>query len=278
MIMLERYFQYQAELSQKESHMQCPDDCSGPGCWMTEVIVETTLFDLIRFCQALQTPVSRLFIEHCYIGLENSDIDPRYMRLLIKMKKPCKFLQKARCRVHGSKPLTCVLFPEFHQLSGKLPDLIHNPIFSGFPCLKEKIIVSPARAEALKMLRQMSRQEEAVSNYFLFDTPSFIIDSKPLTKLLKQRRHNDRSYACEDYERLVSGVIKSTGFFNEMMGKIYQLDSRPAKERLYAKLEDDELLKSLLEKIDRSDAIYRLKGNVFIQRKRILRKPEVIYL
>ncbi|MBL7181407.1 MAG: hypothetical protein ISS65_14560 [Desulfobacterales bacterium] len=275
---MERYFQHQAELAQKECNLRCPEDCSAPGCWMAEVIVEVSLFDLIRLSLVLNTPVSSLFFQHCFIGLENLEINSRYQRLLIKLKKPCNFLQKAHCRVHGSKPLNCILFPEYHQLKGMIPDLVNNPIFKGFPCLKAEIKVSQARSNALETLRGMSCREEALSNHFIFDTPSFIIDSKPLTKLLKQDQSKDLSGSMQDYEQLVSVVLKSSGFFEGIMNSIYQLDTRLGKESLFEKLKDDALMKPLLEKLNRPDAIYRLKGNRFIRLKRTLQPPEVIFM
>lgn len=275
---MERYFQHQAELASQACNWRCPEDCDAPGCWMAEVIVQVNLFDLIRLSLILNTAVSVLFLQHCFMGLEDSEIDPRYQRVLIKLKKPCNFLQKAICRVHGSKPLNCVLFPEYHQVKGIIPHLVNNPIFKGFPCLRAEIKVSQARSKALETLRAMSCREEALSNQFLFNTPSFIIDSKPLTKLLKQRGLKGPSGSLQDYEQLLRSVLKPSGFFDGIMDKIYQLDTRPGKESLYEKLGNDDLMKPLLEKLNRPDSIYRLKGHQFMRLKRTLQPPEVFFM
>ena len=92
--MLNDYFRHQAGIINIESHFRCPDDCNAPGCWMEDVIAETTLFDLIRL-----------------------------KRLLVKMKKPCPFLCGNRCLVHDAKPLNCILFPEYYEIEGLLPEL-----------------------------------------------------------------------------------------------------------------------------------------------------------
>ncbi|MBW1724960.1 MAG: hypothetical protein JRE61_10365 [Deltaproteobacteria bacterium] len=67
--MLDDYFQHQADLSDLECNLHCPNDCSAPGCRMADVIVEATLFDLIRLGRFLNTPVSHLFSQDCYLGL-----------------------------------------------------------------------------------------------------------------------------------------------------------------------------------------------------------------
>ena len=86
--MLDDYFQHQADLSDLECNLRCPNDCSAPGCWMADVIVEVTLFDLIKLSQILNIPVSRLFSQHCRLGLVNCEFDLRYKKFLIKLKKP----------------------------------------------------------------------------------------------------------------------------------------------------------------------------------------------
>ena len=65
--MLDDYFQHQADLSDLECNLRCPNDCSAPGCWMADVIVEATLFDLIKLSRVLNIPVSRLFPRHCHL-------------------------------------------------------------------------------------------------------------------------------------------------------------------------------------------------------------------
>ena len=148
--MMESYFQHQTDLAKQECKMQCPDDCSAPGCRLAEVIVETTLFDLIRLSLVLNTPVSSLFLQHCHLGLQGCEQNPRYHRLLIKLKKPCHFLEKKRCAVHVSKPLNCVLFPEYHHIKGLVSELAKGQVFCKFPCLKNEIFISDQRSTALK--------------------------------------------------------------------------------------------------------------------------------
>ena len=235
-IMIETYFQYQAKLAATESALECPQDCNASGCWRGDVIVEVSLFDLIRLSQVLDNPVSALFFNHCYLGLQASDLNPRYHRLIIKLKKPCYFLEKSRCAVHSSKPLHCILFPEYHQISGHWSKLAKSPVFRSFPCIKNKILVSEQRGRALKELRKISSREEACSYDFLFGLPSFIVDSKPLTTRLKQAYHKDRAITLKDHERLVGEKLKSTGFLDSIVAKISQLDTRKTIESLILKI------------------------------------------
>jgi len=210
--MPDRYFQYQAGLAETKSDFQCPKECDAPGCWMDDINVEVTLFDLVRLSLDLNTPVSDLFFRHCHIGLGVFEINPRYKRLLVKLKKPCPFLKETRCEVHGSKPLSCILFPEYHYIKGLLTELAKRPAFDRFPCLREEIIVSDKRSKALKELKKMGNREEALSSYLLFDAPSFIIDSKPLTRLLKKENPKKEPFTIRDYSRLVHEKLKPTGF------------------------------------------------------------------
>jgi hypothetical protein len=85
------YFRYQDDIFNIESNFRCPDDCNAPGCWMTNIIVEATLFDLIRLSRTLNIPVSHLFSQYCRIGLMTSEVNIRYKKLLLKMKKTLPF-------------------------------------------------------------------------------------------------------------------------------------------------------------------------------------------
>ena len=274
---MESYFQHQTDLAQKECKMQCPDDCRAPGCRLAEVIVEATLFDLIRLSLALNTPVSSLFLQHCHLGLQSCEQNLSYHRLLIKLKKPCHFLENTRCKVQGSKPLACVLFPEYHQIKGLVPELVKSPIFRKFPCLKGDILISDQRSTALKMLRKMSSREDALSGFVLFETPRFIIDSKPLTKQLKKENPDKKPIALKAYDRLINVKLKPTGLFDIINGKISRLDTRAGMESLFEKLKDDELMKPLLEKRASPEIVHKLKGNSLKRLKRRLQPSEVYF-
>ena len=276
--MIERYFQYQADLAVTESNMLCPEDCDAPGCRMADVIVEVSLFDLIRLSLALNTPVSSLFLNHCHFGFQSCELNPRYLSLLIKLEKPCHFLQKSRCKVHGFKPLNCVLFPEYHQIIGLIPELSKRPVFNRFPCLKSEIAVSDKRSEALKKLRKMSSREEALSCYFLLGIPSFIIDSKPLAKQLKRSGLKSKSFSIPDYDRLLKEELKTIGLFDGIMDKVALLDTRQQMESFFSQLEDKTLIRSLLEKMAKPEIVFRVDGNRLKPMKKHLQRPEIIFM
>jgi Fe-S-cluster containining protein len=276
--MIERYFQYQADLAVTESNMLCPEDCAAPGCQMADVIVEVSLFDLIKLSLALNTPVSSLFLNHCHFGFQSCELNRRYLRLLIKLEKPCHFLQKSRCKVQGFKPLNCVLFPECHQILGLIPELAKRPVFNRFPCLKSEIAVSKERSNTLKKLKKMSKREEALSRYFLIGTPSFIIDSKSLDKPLKRSILKIKSFTVRDYDRLVEKKLKTTGLFDGIMDKLALLDTRRHMESFFSQLEDKTLIRSLLEKMEQPEIVFRLDGNRLKPMKRHLQRPETIFM
>lgn len=276
--MLDSYFQYRAHLAELECNFRCVEDCNAPGCWMADVIVEVTLFDLIGLSLVYKTPVSSLFFHHCHIGLQNCEFNLRYKQIVVKLKKPCHFLQETGCMVHGSKPLNCVLFPEYHQIKGLLPELARRPIFCMFPCLKSAIAVSDKRSEALKKLGRMSQREEALSCYLLFGAPSFIINIKPLTKQLKRENPKNRQYSVQDYDRLLGEKLKPTGLFDGIMDEVSKLETRPGMESLFEKLEDNALMRPLLEKMVRPEVIHRLMGDHVKQLRRYLQRPEVAFM
>jgi Fe-S-cluster containining protein len=277
-MMLERYFQYQADLAATERNMLCPEDCDAPGCWMTEVVVGVSLFDLIRLSLALNTPVSSLFLNHCRFGFQCNELNPSYVNLLIKLEKPCPFLQKARCRVHSFKPFDCVFFPEYHQIAGLLPELANRPVFKKFPCLKSKITLSDQRSQALKELKKMSNREEALSCYFLLEIPSFIIDTKPLVKQLKKSGLKSKSFSAENYHRHLYEKLKSTGLFDSIMDKVTRLDTRQEMERIFSQLENKTLIKALLEKKARPEIVYRVDENRLKPVKRYLQRSDLIFM
>jgi len=276
--MLDDFFQHQAELSDLECNLRCPNNCSAPGCWMADVIVEVTLFDLIKLSQILNIPVSRLFSQHCRLGLMNCEFDLRYKKFLIKLKKPCFFLMEKRCRVHGSKPLSCVLFPEYQQIKGLIPELTRNPIFSGFPCLENPIVVSDKRNRALKNLRRMSLMEQALSSYVLFGVPSFIVDSKPLKKRLKRDHPKGRVFSIQDYDRLLYEMLKSNGFFEKVMGKISALDQRARMKNIFEKLNDRITMRYLMKDLVRPKVVHRLENEHIKRFKRNLHPPAIHFM
>lgn len=276
--MIETYFQYQVKLAETESSLECPEDCNAPGCWMGDVIVEVSLFDLIRLGQVLNTPVSTLFFNHCYLGLQTCEFNPRYQRLVIKLKKPCHFLEKSRCAVHGFKPLNCLLFPEYHQIIGQWPKLAENRVFRSFPCIKSGITVSDERKRALKKLGRISSRQEACSYDFLLGLPSFIIDSKPLTRQLKQACHKDRTVTLKDYERLLEKKLESTGLLDIIVTKISQLDTRKSTERLIETVQDDVLMEPLLATKNCPEVVHSIKDKQFKRLKRKVQQPEVAFI
>ena len=277
-MMLERYFQYQADLAATERNMLCPEDCDAPGCWMSEVVVSVSVFDLIRLSLALNTPVSSLFLNHCRFGFQCNELNPRYLNLLIKLEKPCPFLQKTRCRVHSFKPFDCVFFPEVHQIAGLLPELANRPVFKKFPCFKSKITVSDQRSQALKELKKMSTGEEALSWYFLLEIPCFIIDTKPLVKQLKKSGLKSKSFSAENYRRVLYEQLKSTGLFDGIMDKVTRLDTRQEMESLFSQLENKTLIKALLEKKESPEIVFRVDENRLKPVKRYLQRPDLIFM
>jgi len=276
--MLDSYFQHKADLADIECNFRCPDDCNAPGCWMDDVIIEVNLFDLIKLSPVLGTPVSVLFSQYCRLGLLICEFNPRYKRLLIKLKKPCLFLMGRRCLVHDSKPLNCVLFPEYQQIKGLLPELSRNPIFYTFPCLKKPIVVSDKRNNALKELRRMCLSEEALSCYYLFGVSSFIVDSKPLKKKLKRNNPKNRVFYLQDYDRLLHEELKSSGFFESIMEKISILDERTSKENLFEKLNDSRMMRRLLEEMTRPQVVHRLESEHIKRLKRNLLPPAIVFM
>lgn len=276
--MMKRYFQHQADLAGTNSDFLCPEDCDAPGCWMEDTIVEVTLFDLIRLGKELDIPVSVFFADHCRVGLQACETNPRYMRLLIKVRKPCCFLKDARCLVQRSKPLICILFPEYQQIAGLLPELSKLPVYRHFPCLKKEVRLSDERRAALKTLRSMSRKEEALSCFYLFGISSYIIDAKPLTRQLKNDTPGNRSFPITAYEKLLGETLEPAGFFKAVMEKVRTLDTKEGMEDIFAKLEDSERMGGLLEQMLKPTFAHIIKGGKIKPVRRILQRPDIIFL
>lgn len=258
---MERYFKHQADLAGTGCNFQCPEGCNAPGCCMEGIIIGVTLFDLIRLSPALDRPVSGIFKDHCRLGLQSYVLNPRYKHLLIKLKNPCHFLRESRCMVHGSKPLNCVLFPEYHQMKGMVNELCRRPIFRMFPCLNGRIVISDSRKKALKTLRRMSQREEAFSYDLLFGAPSFIIDPKPFTRQLKRDLPGKRLYSIEDYDGLLVEQLKLTGLLDHIRAQVTELDTNQGRERLFEKLKDDTVMEPLLEKLLQPEIFHRFNKN-----------------
>jgi len=274
--MQNNYFQHQAHILDIECNFRCPDDCNAPGCRKFNIIVEVTLFDLIRLGQVLNTPASHLFSQYCHLGLMICEENIRYKRLLIKMKKPCHFFSGNQCVVHDAKPLNCTLFPELYHIKGMLPELSKNPLFYTFPCLKKPMFISEKRIKALKQLRKMSRMEQALSYAYLFGVPSFIIEEKSLRKKLRRSHPKHRNLSLQDYDNLLNKLLKSYGFIESVMGKISRLNAEPEIKNLFEKLSDRVMMEHLMEKMVRPMVVHKLRKDDIKQLKRSLH-PSAIY-
>jgi Fe-S-cluster containining protein len=276
--MLNNYFQHQAHIADVECNFRCPKDCNAPGCRKADIIVEVTLFDLIKLGRLLNTPVSHLFSQHCRLGLTVCKDNIRYMNLLIKMKKPCLFLSGNQCDVHDVKPLSCTLFPELYQIQGVLPELSKKPLFDSFPCLKKPIVISEMRTKALKRLERMSLQEQALSYAYLFGIPNFIIDKKPLRKKLRQSHPKQRNLFLQDYDNLLNELLKSYSFIESVMEKISRLDAESEIKNLFEKLSDRVMMEDLIEKMVRPVVVHRLKRDGIKQLKRRLYPSAICFM
>lgn len=257
--MMERYFEHQANLAGTDCNFQCSEECNAPGCCVEGIIIGLTLFDLIRLSPALDKPASGIFNDHCQLGLQDYVLNSRYKHLIVRLKNPCHFLRESRCFVHGSKPLNCVLFPEYHQIKGLLNELRRQPIFRMFPCLNGEIAISEKRKKALQTLRGMSLREEALSYHLLFGVPSFIIDPKPFTRRLKRESPGKRLFSIQDFDRLLDDQLRSTGVFDRVMDRVSELDTKKGRERLFEKLKDDASITPILEKLNQPEIVHRFK-------------------
>jgi Fe-S-cluster containining protein len=276
--MLNNYFQHQSHIVDMDCDFRCPDDCSAPGCRKVGIVVEVTLFDLIRLGRFLDTPVSKLFSQHCHLGLIVRKTNINHMNLLIKMKKPCIFLSGTQCEVHEDKPLSCKLFPELYHIQGLLPELSKKPLFHSFPCLKKTIVVSEKRKEALKKLNRMRLREQALSYAYLFGMPKFIIDKRPLRKKLHQIHSKHRRLSIQDYDNLLVKQIEMSGFIENVAEKISGLDTKAEIKNLFEKLNDGVMMEDLMKKTICSTVVHRLEKNNIKKIKGSLIPPATCFI
>jgi Fe-S-cluster containining protein len=273
--MLNNYFQHQTDIARIECNFRCPADCDAPGCRKPDIIVEVSLFDLIRLDRFLNTPVSHLFSEYCHLGLMIIKDNIRYKRLLIKMKKPCLFLSGNQCVVHYAKPLNCRLFPEHYHIKGLAKKLSKNPLFFSFPCISKSIDISEKRKDALKRLKRMSLSEQALSYAYLFGVPSYVIDEKSLRKRLRQSHSKPRTMSLQAYDNLLNKFLKSYPFIENATKKISRLDSESEIKNLFDKLSNRVMMEHLMEKMDRPAIVHRLKRDDIKQLNRSLYPPAI---
>jgi Fe-S-cluster containining protein len=276
--MLNSYFQHQTKLIDTDCNFRCPDDCNAPGCRKAGIIVEVTLFDLIKLGRFLNTPVSHLFSQHCRLGLTVCKYNIRYMNLLIKMKKPCLFLSGNQCSVHDVKPLSCRLFPELYQIQGVLPELSKRPLFHSFPCMRKPSVVSEMRKKAIRKLERMSLHEQALSYAYLFGIPNFIIDKKHLRKKLRQIHPKHRKLFLQDYDNLLNNLLKSYSFIESVKEKISRLDTESGINHLLEQLSDRVMMEDLIEEMVQPVVVHRLKRDGIKQLKRSVHPPAICFM
>jgi hypothetical protein len=136
--------------------------------------------------------------------------------------------------------------------------------------MKKPIVISEKRKKALKKLRRMGLQEQALSYAYLFGVPSFIIAEKPLRNKLRRIQPKYRNLSLQDYDKLLNKLFKSYSFIESVKEKMYRLDTESEIKNLFEKLNDHVMMEHLMEKMVRPEVVHKLKRDNIKQLKRIL--------
>jgi len=158
-----------------------------------------------------------------------------------------------------------------------VPELSKNPLFNTFPCLKKPMDISAKRIKALKKLRRMSLQEQALSYTYLLGVPSFIIDEKSLRKKIRQSHPKYQTLSLQDYDILLNKLLKSYSFIENVLEKISKLDADSEINNLFEKLRNRVMMERLMEKMVRPGVIHRLERNDIKQLKRYIYPPATCF-
>jgi len=176
---MDSYLKERSRAFNEGSTFSCPDSCERYGCKELDLHITISLVDLIAISMTSGRRASDLFKDHCKLGFDPLDEkEPWIGRLTVELRKPCSFLDGKKCGVYAGRPVACALFPEAFSTIEEGQTALQKDIFRKFPCIRNRVPVSPERAKVLQQLMQISGREIFLSDFYLFGISPLIIDLK----------------------------------------------------------------------------------------------------
>jgi Fe-S-cluster containining protein len=252
--------------------------------------VPVTVFDVMGTAIHKSEPIQEVFQNNYHLGLLEREGFDWIKSVSLKLKKPCPFLDHQRCSIYKFRPLSCILFPEYHAVVGTLPTLAAQPHYKDYLCLREHFSVPKRRARTIRTLARMFQQELLVSDTYLFDRSPFLIDfSNCLEELV---RHSRKTFHKLQDTQSVPSVTIPLGSFEMMFSETFakctpltELDARiqrladdEQRKKMFSDLNDTKLLKSLASGDSDRSYVYRyVNGELQVQRRSLI-PSEVMFL
>jgi Fe-S-cluster containining protein len=176
---MDSYLKERSSAFNEGSTFSCPDSCERYGCKELDLHITISLVDLVAISMTSGRRASDLFKDHCKLGFDPLDEkEPWIGRVTVELRKPCSFLDGKKCGVYAGRPVACALFPEAFSIIEEGQTALQKDIFRKFPCIRNRVPVSPERAKVLQQLMQMSGREMFLSDFYLFGISPLIIDLK----------------------------------------------------------------------------------------------------
>jgi len=279
------YLQTRARLASLESTFQCDPTCKRPGCKNADLQVQVSVLDLLGAALHLGESLPAIFSRYYTLGLFE-DLRGEWLRkVAVKLKKPCPFLENDLCGIYPVRPLPCILFPEYLVWQGTFEEKAGAAHFRDFLCLKQPILLSPARTGVMGELMGMWARESLISSFYLFNHGPCRLDFGNLTgELLQAAEGSGNAAAAEKPEpgRTIPHPVLERFFHERFAGfppfaeageKIEHLQTREGQAQFLRLFHDDRLFRKLKRSNDDRAVVFRLEKGKFRAKKRSLISP-----
>lgn len=283
------YFLTRSLLAARYSEFTCHPDCSRPGCKSSLMQVPVTLHDVLAAASASNQPVAETFRRNYCLGLTTVGSHESIFRVVLKVQKPCPWLQNELCSIYPIRPLACMLFPESHILAATSQLLAQQWDFSDYACFRTELAISRERAGVIRALRGLLQKELLVSDSHLFGSSPFLVDLTTLATDLcphggmaenpsLQSAANGVQLSLVDLDAAFREHFFCCSPFAELEEKWVELENFGVRASLFALLENKRALQKLQNRCDGSHHVFRLDGGI-LKRKRVsLIPPECSFM
>jgi Fe-S-cluster containining protein len=283
---LTEYLRRRADLAASKSDFDCDPACTRPGCRNPDLQIPVSLIDLLGAARYRDRSVSALYPDNYTLGLLSDAREDWIRTVALRLEKPCPFLENDRCSIYPVRPLPCMLFPEYLVYEGTFAAHARQDHFKEYLCFQRPVHLSPERAQVMTQLKKLWKREILVSSFSLFNHGGCRLDFSNLVQELTQAAGSPAEAASggePEPLRLIPNQVMEHFFLDHIAGcqpfagvraRINHLDTRKGQEEFLYWLQDDRLIKKLMQYEADRPLVFRFVKGKLKAKRRSLSPPE----
>jgi len=245
--------------------------------------IPVSIVDLLGAAMQRDESVSDIFQRNFFFGLVSNEREDWMRMVFLRLKKPCPFLENDLCNIYSVRPLPCILFPEYLVHRGTFEANARKELFRDYLCLHRPLYLSPDRSKVVAKLRRMLEREVFISSFYLFNHgPCYIDFSNLIKELIPEASSPSEAKSAEGTEPLPPNPNQALEHFFQkriancqpfagVMEKIYDLNDRVGQVRFLQLMQDEILMKKLMQSGDDRALVFQfIKGKLKARRRGII--------